>query len=135
MLRALGCRHEVLNGFGVLSRLPPMVREEPGEVWRVADLLLEVLRNRRVPLASGGPRQRRVRDLTDQDVFEVELTVALHAAHRLATDQVTGLERVKHRVRLLLVPDRRERPPPERLADHRGVEQDRTLLGGKDVDA
>ena len=112
-----------------------MVREEPREVRCVADLLLEVLRNRRVPLPSGGPRQRPVGDLTDQDVLERELTVALHPAHRLTADQVAGLERVQHRVGLLLVTDRRERPPPERLADHRRIEQDRALLGGKDVDA
>ena len=90
----------------------------------VAGGLFEQGGHRRVPLAPCRPRKRRVGDVADEHVLELELLVALEAGVGLAPDEIAPFQRVEqHRERRVRATKPRDRPAPEHLADNRGLEE------------
>ena len=80
-------------------------------------------------------RQRPVPNVANQDVLEGELDVALELAGGNAPDEVPRLERLEQGVDLIELADHPHHLPPERLADHRGIEEAPTDRWRKRIDA
>src|SRR5436189_2676557 len=79
--------------------------------------------------------QGAVGHISDQDVLEGVLDVALELAGGNPPYEVPRLERLEQGVDLIELADHPHHLPPERLADHRGIEEAPTDRWRKRIDA
>src|SRR5439155_7268126 len=90
--------------------------------------LLDVPRHGPMLFPSLRSRKGAVGHVSNEDVLEGEFHVALELAGRNAPDEVSGLERLEDRIDIVELANHPQHLPPERLADHRGVQQATTNL-------
>ncbi len=132
--RAIARGDQVLHRALRVSGLPPVERQHPGQLLGVRHRGLDHARRGRVQLPTHGSGQGRIGDVADQHVLERVLDVALQLTLGTSLHQAAGLEGLEGLVDVVELPDTLDHASPERLPDHRCVQQARARAGRERVD-
>lgn len=130
----LGGGDQVGAGRADLARLAPVVGEDPRQRSRVVHGTLDRLGDRCMEGASRRTGDRRVGHLLDQLVLEAELHIPVHLARWSPRHEPAHLERLKSGIHVARATRRGQDLAPERLSDHRGMQEGHTLGRRQRVD-
>jgi len=135
LLALFGGLQQVVERPSRIAGFMPVVGKEPREdAGPFSHRLLDVPRHGPMPIPPFRSRQRAVGHVSNEDVLEGELEVALELAGSNAPDKVPLLERLEYRVDVVEFANNPQHLLPERLADHRRVQEAATNLGWERID-